>query len=270
MTKPIAATSNVKAPSLQSSPLTTMIGLVLLLGSASAFPLAAPAQSIVSPVLFSAKDTFLDSLTYGNTLNEGTKRRTELLNDMISNKMEVNIKEVLKNRKNSDSSTTLSAINPGSLSSFLPVAPGTWKVVYAPHMTTIAKLAGGLDLDVEYIMHADQTIESHAKFSSLPLGIKSVYLSVSGKYDSISDTVCSVEWDEAWVKLITNSDDDDKPYAHISDVPDSLLKNAITNVGKLLFIRPFSIFPVSFLATDLTVFDFEALGTRICARKVAS
>jgi hypothetical protein len=244
--------------------------LVLLLGSASAFPLVAPAQnSIVSPVLFSAKDTFLDSLTYDNTLNEGTKRRTELLNDMISNKMEVNIKEVLKNRKNSDSTSTLSAMNPGSLPSFLPVAPGTWKVVYAPHMTTIAKLAGGLDLDVEYIMHADQTIESHAKFSSLPLGIKSVYLSVSGKYDSISDTVCSVEWDEAWVKVITN-DGEDKPYAHISEVPDSPLKTAITNVGKLLFIRPFSIFPVSFLATDLTVFDFEALGTRICARKMAS
>lgn len=266
MTMPIATMLKVPSP-LHPIPLMTMIVVLLLLvASASAFPLVAPpAQNIGAPVLFSSKDTFLDSLTYDNTLNEGTKRRTELLNDMISNKMEVTIKEVLKNQKNSD--TTVSAINPGSLASFLPVAPGTWKVVYAPHMTTIAKLAGGLDLDVEYILHADQTIESHAKFSSLPLGIKSVYLSVSGKYDSISDTVCSVEWDKAWVKLITNSDDD-KPYASLSDVPDSPLKTAITNVGKVAFIRPFSIFPVSFLANDLTVFDFEALGTRICARKV--
>lgn len=223
-----------------------MISLLCLIGTASAFPLVVPQQPTLV-LASSAKDTFLESLTYDDTLNEGTKERTGLLNNMIASKLEVTIKDVLKN--DSQKETALSATNPASLPSILPIAPGIWKVVYAPHMTTIAKLAGGLDLDVEYIMHADQTIESHAKFSALP-GIKSIYLSVSGKYDSVSDTVCSVQWDEAWVKVISNgNNEDDVPYAHIQDVPDSLLKTAITNAGKLLFIEPFSVFPVSFLPT---------------------
>ena len=151
----------------------------------------------------------------------------------------------------------------------MPIAPGVWKVVYAPHMTTIAKLAGNTQLDVQYIMHDDQSIESHAKFSNVPFLNAMIYLSVSGTYSTVSDTVCSVNWTDAWVKLIRDHDDDDAPYAQITDVPDSIVKTIITNLARLLFIQPFSVFPVSFLSHDLTVFDFALLGTRICARKVS-
>ena len=38
-------------------------------------------------------------------------------------------------------------------------------------------------------------------------------------------------------------------------------------MGKALFIEAFAVFPVSYLDDNLIVFDFELLGTRICARK---
>jgi hypothetical protein len=69
------------------------------------------------------------------------------------------------------------------------------------------------------------------------------------------------------VRTVSESDDD-QPYSKLSDVPDSLAKTMITTLGKLLFIRPVSVFPISFLSENLIVFDFELLGTRICARKV--
>ena len=217
--------------------------------------------------LHSARETFLNSLTRLDTINDASKPRTEFLDLMISEKLDVDVNTLLGSAGVSDS--TLSATNPGRLSSIMPIAPGVWKVVYAPHMTTIAKLAGNTQLDVQYIMHDDQSIESHAKFSNLPFLNAMIYLSVSGTYGTVSDTVCSVNWTDAWVKLIRDHDDEDAPYAQITDVPDSIVKTIITNIARLLFIQPFSVFPVSFLSHDLTVFDFALLGTRICARKVS-
>lgn len=237
----------------------SLVGLLLLFNSeANALVARTPALSRrgSSYALHSTKNDFLQSLSRFDTLNEGTKERTQLLDDMIDSKRTVDVQTVL-----SDKDDDLSVQDPGSLSSILPIAPGVWKVVYAPHMTTIAKLAGNLALDVTYIMYPDQTIVSHATFSD-PLP-SPLHLSVSGTYDSVSDTVCLVEWTEAWIK----SDGDDVPYATIDDVPESWVKEVITRVGRLLFIRPFSVFPVSYLANDLTVFDFELLGTRICAKK---
>ncbi|KAI2489723.1 hypothetical protein MHU86_24868 [Fragilaria crotonensis] len=229
---------------------------------AFAHPRVQPATS--SKLRSNAKDFFLDSLVRLDTLNDGTKERTKLLNSMIEEKIEVDVKKLLG--RSMSSSVIWSSANPGSLASILAIGPGTWKVVYAPHMTTIAKLAGNLQLDVQYILYKDQSIESHAKFSNVPF-LSTVYLSVGGTYSSVSDTVCSVKWNDAWVKIISQ-DDEDVPYPQIDDVPESLIKTATTNIGRLLFIQPFSVFPVSFLSPDLTVFDFEFLGTRICARKL--
>ena len=226
-----------------------------------------------------SKDAFLNSLDSQSTLNDGTKARTALLNGLIASKEEVDIEEILRSvdtEKEQDKVRNLSASNPGSLESILPVAPGTWKVVYAPHMSTIRNLVagggkeggGGGMLDVTYILHKDQTIESHAKFAGFPLLPNKVHLSVSGTYDTVNDCVCRVEWSDAWIRVVDESEQDES-YPQISSVPDSAWKTVITRIGRLLFIRPFSVFPVSFLDHDLTVFDFELLGTRICARKVA-
>mmetsp|Transcript_32849 Transcript_32849/g.49563 ORF Transcript_32849/g.49563 Transcript_32849/m.49563 type:complete len:259 (+) Transcript_32849:110-886(+) len=229
-------------------------------------------RSSANPLLLkSAKADFLTSLDNLATLNEGTETRTDLLNRMISNKVLVEADEIKKIRDRSGKNDE-SISRPASLSSMLPVAPGTWKVVYAPHISTIVKLVGGGKLDVEYILHSNQKIQSHAKFASFPwmLGIKSIFLSVNGTYDSMSDSDCVVEWKEAWIKIIDNNcdDEEDKPFATFSEVPDSVWKDAINDIGQFLFIKPFSLFPVSFLSPDLTVFDFDLFGTRICARKI--
>ena len=149
-------------------------------------------------------------------------------------------------------------------------------MVYAPHMSLIRQVVGGGELDVTHIMRPDQTITSHAKFAAFPwLPVKSVYLSVSGTYGSVNDRVCFVEWNKTWTRTVQHSDDassgsdgcEDGPYDTIEDVPESIDKAVINAIGKVLFIRPFSVFPVSFLDSNLTVFDFELLGTRICACK---
>ena len=105
----------------------------------------------------------------------------------------------------------------------------------------------------------------HARYN-FPLFNLYGYLSVSGTFGSVNDNVCRVDFDEAWIRTC---DDSFKvqPYESIDSVPDSISKTLIRNMGKALFIEAFAVFPVSYLDDNLIVFDFELLGTRICARK---
>jgi len=75
------------------------------------------------PYSVDTKSKFLQSLDIPYDLNKGSKERTKLLNDVI------------------DTGGGLS--NPGSQQSFKSVAPGSWRVCYAPHMTFMSGLAGG-------------------------------------------------------------------------------------------------------------------------------
>ena len=88
----------------------------------------------------------------------------------------------------------------------------------------------------------------------------------------VNNEVCRVDFDEAWIRTFANNDESTEqgPYPDIASVPDSISKILIRNIGRLLFIEPFAVFPVSYLDNDLIVFDFELLGTRICARKEGS
>ena len=84
----------------------------------------------------------------------------------------------------------------------------------------------------------------------------------------VNDDVCRVDFDEAWLRTFDNDDSfEEGPYPDVTSVPDSISKTLIRNIGRALFIEPFAVFPVSYLDNELIVFDFELLGTRICARK---
>lgn len=84
----------------------------------------------------------------------------------------------------------------------------------------------------------------------------------------MSNEVCRVDFDEAWIRPINVPESTSQgPYTDIASVPPSIWKSLIRNIGRALFIEPVAVFPVSFLDHDLIVFDFELLGTRICARK---
>lgn len=194
-----------------------------------------------------AKANFLEALDKPYDLNRNSETRTQLLNTVM------------------DKVTSLP--NPGSKESFSSVATGVWRVVYAPHMTIMASLVRG-ELSVEYDLREDGTMTSHAKYN-FPLLNLHGYLSASGTYGSVNENVSRVDFDEAWIRTF----DEDSialeqgPYSDIETVPDSISKTLIRNIGRSFFIEPFAVFPVSFLDDNLIVFDFELLGTRICARK---
>ena len=228
---------DVSPPSQHSASLSSTI---ILSSSAGAdMDAAVPRSSKLSD-----KQVFLDSLDDPvSTLNPATKDRTALLNKLASSP---------------------SREKPGSWEGFGPVAKGKWRVIYAPHMTTMANLAAG-QFQVEYDLNEDGTMESHARYSFPIVG--EGYLSVSGTYGSVDDTTCRVDFDEAWVKQL-HEGTADEPYASIDDVPESLAKTIIRRLGRLFFFDGVSVFPVSFLDDDLIVFDFELLGTRITARKI--
>jgi hypothetical protein len=201
----------------------------------------------------SAKQRLLDSLDDLEGFNKATKERTLLVEELTKeNKM----------------------VKPGSTKGFSPFAVGTWRIIYAPHIYTMGSLVGGGSFDpVYYIMKPNGQMTSHARYSFPWLG--SGWLSVSGTYGSEDeDRVCRVDFDKAWVTLCSgpdldnNSSGDNNPRESLEQVPDSLSKRIIQTLGQLGFVKTVSVFPVSYLDNDTIVFDFELLGTRICARKI--
>lgn len=203
------------------------------------------ANAATSAVDTQIKNKFLASLDRPYDLNTRSETRTQLLNDVIENQGGLS--------------------NPGSQKSFATVAPGMWRVCYAPHMTIMAGLFQG-EFSVQYDLRKDGTTTSHARYK-FPLFNLFGYLSVSGTYGSVNNQVCRVDFNEAWIRTCDNDSFEQEPYPDIESVPDSIAKSLIRNIGKALFIEPFAVFPVSHLCDELIVFDFEVLGTRICARK---
>jgi hypothetical protein len=191
------------------------------------------------------KTAFLDGLDDRLGFNKATKERTDLVKALT-----------LDNPTQS----------PGSTGSFSPLAVGTWRIVYAPHISTMGGLAGGVFDPVMYELKPNGSMTSHARYDFPIVG--SGWLSVSGTYGSEDeDQVCRVDFDKAWVTL-SNGDDEVQPYEDLESVPSGLWKDIIQTVGKLAVIKAVSVFPVSYLDEDTIVFDFELLGTRICARKL--
>ena len=199
----------------------------------------------------SSKQRFLDSLDDPTGFNSASKERTQLVEELTKENV---------------------TPKPGSLGGFTPYAVGTWKIIYAPHIYTMGSLIGGSFSPVYYTMKPNGIMTSHAKYT-LPL-FGTGWLSVSGTYGSEdNDTVCRVDFDKAWVKIITDDSNNknDNVIGYIDsfeDVPDSISKTIIQTLGQLGFVKSVSVFPVSYLDEDTIVFDFELLGTRICARKI--
>ena len=232
------------------------------------------------------KRNFFSSLDTIETLNGATEERSALLEKMVDGKRIVSVGKAAAEAAaaSSEAVSTISYENPGSTTTFLSpsssatasaakassIAEGTWKVVYAPHMTTASDIFRG-KFDVTYKLFADSTIVSHA-FYDFPLVGKG-YLSVSGTYGSVendvSNTYSRVDFNKAWIKrLSTTQTTGELPYDSLDAVPDSFLKTAINEIGKRAFIESVAVFPVSFLDDDTIVFEFEFLGTKICAHKV--
>jgi hypothetical protein len=216
-----------------------LVGLALLFTVVESFTLKATPTS--------TKEALLKGLDDPKGFNSATKERTTLVAELISENQ---------------------IASPGSTNSFTPLAVGTWQIVYAPHIYTMGSLLGGSFSPVIYIMKPNGIMTSHAQYNFPVIG--SGWLSVSGTYGSQDeDNACRVDFDTAWVRLLSNDDNSDaEPYDSLEAVPPSPWKDVIQALGKIFFIDAVSVFPVSYLDKDTIVFDFELLGTRICARKV--
>lgn len=220
-------------------------------------------ESSTEMMMSSDKQDFLDSLDRKDSLNQATKERSALMQKMIDNKLDIPANN-WNEEKFTQSSVSASLERPGLRESFNTVAEGNWKVIYAPHMTTIAGLFGG-KFDVQYTLHPSEKMESHARYDFPVVG--EGFLSVSGTYGSVDENVSRVDFDKAWIKPLSQEKDEDKPYQSLDDVPNGLLKDTINAIGQTFFIDQVSVFPISFLDDDLIIFDFRLLGTRICAMK---
>ena len=192
------------------------------------------------------KKKFLQHLDDPNAFNGANKKRTEMVAEMIQENP---------------------VPAPGSTSSFAPLAAGKWRIVYAPHISVMGQLFQGSFDPVYYIMKPNGEMTSHARYNFPIIG--SGWLSVSGTYGSEDeDRVCRVDFNRAWVKMISDEQNNVDPYDSLDDVPPSQWKNMIQALGQFFFVDAVSVFPVSYLDSDTIVFDFELLGTRICARKI--
>jgi len=189
------------------------------------------------------KEKFLSSLDKIDAFNAATQRRTQLMNSMIPSNP---------------------TPKPGSVGSFEEIAPGTWKIVYAPHISAFSRLAGGKFDPVLYEMNRDGTIVSHAKYDFPLLG--EGWLSVGGTYGSEDQDVKSrVDFDSAWIVPGGG-----EPVRSFEKAPREWYKDLVNSLGRGGFRKEFAVFPVSYLDEDTIVFDFELFGTRICARRVAT
>lgn len=229
------------------------------------------------PIMGTNKRLFYQSLKKPYALNEASNECTTLFNKMIAektlcsdmnrNSLTTRRRDIIGAEEEEEAIATLSLDNPGLNTTFSRVAPGTWNVVYAPHIANGAKVFGG-KFDVQYNLYTNGSITSHARYDFPIVG--SGYLSVSGRYGSKDNLVCRVDFDRAWVTPFVGGNVSlyYKPYESLEEVPDSIWKWIINNLGKIMFIEEFAVFPISFLDEDTIVFDFELLGTRICARKI--
>jgi len=197
-----------------------------------------------------AKDEFIGSLNVLDSLNEATQEKNQLLNEMI------------------DQNPTE---EPASMESIRKFAAGSWRIVYAPHISTMGKLAQGSFNPVIYDLsppseESKNIIISHARYDfpwMAPFIKPKGWLSVSGTYGSQdNESVCRVDFDKAWITF------GEEPVNSFDDVDNTWYKDIIKTLGNLAFIDQVAVFPVSYLDNDTIVFDFELLGTRICAKKI--
>jgi len=177
------------------------------------------------------------------------------------------------------------------------MAAGKWKVIYAPHISTAANILNG-KFDVQYDLFYNDidgsTVVSHAYYDFPIIG--KGYLSVSGTYGSVlketksnneeqtttatatttatgNEYYSKVDFNKAWIKPIlqksqeSQSQEESQPYESLNDVPDSIMKSIINEIGKRSFVESVAIFPVSFLDSNMIVFEFQLFGTKICAYK---
>ncbi|KAA8492665.1 hypothetical protein FVE85_8172 [Porphyridium purpureum] len=156
-------------------------------------------------------------------------------------------------------------------------AYGDWKVVSAPHLAQVSR-AGVVVGPVYYKLLPGQRIESVAHVRSQWLRIDT-WLGAAGTYAGSSEMrksgsgaqptnlvgFSTVDFTEFW---LGDSADASPPSRQPS--PLTFSTRAVNAMGRALFFKPLSEYPVEFLDLDAGIvkFEFPALGVRILAARL--
>eukprot|EP00468_Gymnochlora_sp_CCMP2014_P000441 CAMPEP_0167743064 /NCGR_PEP_ID=MMETSP0110_2-20121227/1800_1 /TAXON_ID=629695 /ORGANISM="Gymnochlora sp., Strain CCMP2014" /LENGTH=253 /DNA_ID=CAMNT_0007627377 /DNA_START=45 /DNA_END=806 /DNA_ORIENTATION=- len=139
---------------------------------------------------------------------------------------------------------------------------GSWRVVYAPHLSFASQMLLGTKFDVEYAID-DETMQSNVRVTSdiLPL---QYWLCSAGSVTSAGPRDCKIKFNEFWVEPLTRATIDAPPPKPDLSGGNRFLINAM---GKLGFLEDLALFPVLWMDESLCVFRFPALNVVIAARK---
>lgn len=133
-------------------------------------------------------------------------------------------------------------------------AAGSWRVVNAPHIDTLSKLALTTFSPIEYRISSNGAIASFVRYDSQLFG--SGWLCTDGTIDNVAADVPTVRivWDRVWWKL----GGDDVPPVDPEVDGNAFLGPLVQAIGKAGFIESLSVFPVRYLDADVGIFNFQS------------
>lgn len=135
---------------------------------------------------------------------------------------------------------------------------GTWRVVHAPHIDTLSKLALAT-FDIQYHITADGGIGSYVRYHSPFVGAGWLCTdgTIENEVDSSPQDPPSVRivWDRVWW---VPKDDYRRGPPTDPEANDVVLRDVVQAIGKAGFIESLSVFPVRYVDESLGIFNFQA------------
>jgi hypothetical protein len=141
---------------------------------------------------------------------------------------------------------------------------GTWKVVHAPHIDTLSKLAMA-SFDIQYKITPEGSIASYVRYYSPIVGAGWLctdgFIANEPTTEAASSSV-RIVWDQIWW---VPSDDYRSGPPTDPQAEDAALPKIVQAVGKAGFIESLSVFPVRYVDARVAIFNFQAF-TVTCMR----
>ena len=129
---------------------------------------------------------------------------------------------------------------------------GAWRVVHAPHIDALSKLALTKFSPIEYLLDENGGITSNVKYESSIFGCGWLCTDGSVVNEPDGDTAqVKIVWDRIW--WAPTAADAPPPAPH-----EGALRELVQAMGKAGFIDPLSIFPVRYVGDELAAFNFQS------------